>query len=798
MKKIMFATTLILLMFILTNRSYAGERLSLPDRLSFLLDLKEYVVKMQNQQIYSKPAMKKDINNLESKITARLLNSKEYQSVYLKFNQVNPNRAKIFANINKIIKQKNKFDILHGNNMKSQVNKEFNEGLLYSFNKIDGYALKSSLNPMPFVKKNVMRDESDDSNNQPQNDQPPMDPAIQEYMAIGEIFNKIVDDETLQQYGAEVIERSESLITGTNDKLPIKCFKWLIQGAGMCRIALNRENKSRGPFDDTESDYFVAKLKEYVKNIYEKIVVARYKYFDCFVMCEILIYKNNYVEAIDYCVNTKKDFVDSLEIADKIEFLMLMAQITLECPIDEKYLKIGTESYQAVLKIVENPPTREISWPMSPEQLREFTISVYNDGIAKLYQQYQLYKKAITELKKALAMSTSEDYWYEDIVNKINDLTSKIKIVVFTGNLGLSEVYINESNDFNKLDVCELSLKILPGVDEGKEIKVNLSYKGDEAFESIDDMLKNFSGNYNITDLTSRYVDKEHKIKNFGFVDESGQLKETITLTFKDCGEQKIRFKCSHYGGDKFTINAQISGDDEIRSKVIQVWKKYDLRLYSMKLKLVDNEIGLFPDVDKLISTFNECYVKFETKISDKSLPFHPMIAIKETEDETDYIIKLRTYANAIKQSNSTCFSKSNFLNIIGVYGMEGDEHENTTNLNGLYIDDLGNYQLDYMPLYSIFMNYNILRNIGSALENRSGFFYPTIEYKVLIHEAGHAFGIKHPASDDPKYNFIHSADCCMYRGTVNFPGKFCENCKKLIKNNILFIDNATYLELKK
>jgi predicted Zn-dependent protease len=95
-------------------------------------------------------------------------------------------------------------------------------------------------------------------------------------------------------------------------------------------------------------------------------------------------------------------------------------------------------------------------------------------------------------------------------------------------------------------------------------------------------------------------------------------------------------------------------------------------------------------------------------------------------------------------------------------------------------------------------MNYNILRNIGSALENRSGFFYPTIEYKVLIHEAGHAFGIKHPASDDPKYNFIHSADCCMYRGTVNFPGKFCENCKKLIKNNILFIDNATYLELKK
>ena len=66
----------------------------------------------------------------------------------------------------------------------------------------------------------------------------------------------------------------------------------------------------------------------------------------------------------------------------------------------------------------------------------------------------------------------------------------------------------------------------------------------------------------------------------------------------------------------------------------------------------------MIPDVDKLISTFNECYVKFETKISDKSLPFHPMIAIKETEDETDYIIKLRTYANAIKQINSTCFSK--------------------------------------------------------------------------------------------------------------------------------------------
>lgn len=377
---------------------------------------------------------------------------------------------------------------------------------------------------------------------------------------------------------------------------------------------------------------------------------------------------------------------------------------------------------------------------------------------------------------KMLAVAENKNFeYYDDVLKRIayleNSSVSRYKLE-FKGKSIIEKAYINESNDFNKLDICELSLKILPGVDAGKEVKVNLSYKGDEAFESIDDLL-DFNG-YKITDLTSRYIDKERKIKNFGFVDDLGQLKETLTLTFKNSNEQKIYFKCSHYGGDTFTVNAQILGDNEIQSKVIQVWKKSHIHLYSMNI--YENQ-NLFPVLSKnLTDYYEELFIKFDIYKHKEQIPAY--YVIKSSKNIWNESILLYDWINLM--SNKIVFSNER-INIIGINKFIDDKD---SDLNGFGMDIVTHEGIG-QTFYTVLLSTGFTRYSEYASD-----YTNDGEQYILLHEIGHLLGLQHPLDDiNEKGKYKHSSSCGMYSYKDHRNPRaylYCKTCQKIIKNNFL------------
>jgi len=108
-----------------------------------------------------------------------------------------------------------------------------------------------------------------------------------------------------------------------------------------------------------------------------------------------------------------------------------------------------------------------------------------------------------------------------------------------------------------------------------------------------------------------RYIAEDGKtIKKTGFPDD----RSSVTLAFDKNGTEKdFKFKVSGYCGDTFSIKAStnINGIEYTSFLKLQVWRKYELRLYAMKDTSKKN-VDLVPKVDKAIEVFNKCYIELD------------------------------------------------------------------------------------------------------------------------------------------------------------------------------------------
>jgi len=129
--------------------------------------------------------------------------------------------------------------------------------------------------------------------------------------------------------------------------------------------------------------------------------------------------------------------------------------------------------------------------------------------------------------------------------------------------------------------------------------------------------------------------------------------------------------------------------------------------------------------------------------------------------------IVLDVYMDMLVETKIEFKKQNSFINVIGVKKLTGRNPNNSK-----IIDDIMGFSNSSTTqdeqFYSIILGnlYIIERKISQE--------------KILIHELGHCFNLKH--------GDYHASDCFMQQGEIDDPA-FCERCLKEIKNLPIFID---------
>jgi len=479
MKKIIFSLVLLIAIFI---NSFALAQCEIPKhkKICFRWLLKEYACKIVGSQLAAKNNTQNyyDIDGLRKSIYNKVINSKLYYIEYVNFINENPRLSAVYAELNRLIQKKIKYDALDKANpilikpamigRNANYKLTFNDKILHSFS------------PPPMRKDNLFFENKEESNVF-------RTTAAQEmaYAIFENSENWINDIKSLQEYGPLIVTRLETLLTGNDDGLDFDNVDDLLILYCGFKVALENPASYSKPIDQIH--FSNTKYIDLALKIYERAVLPKYKAF--IILRIISIHQCNYPKpnnkkALEFALKAKNDLYNFVDTETKINFLYLIAYNACCCVaqppswnINQKYYQICLDHYTAMLDILK--PMLN-SRALSQEKIKEFIIKAFYDisiapcvGLVTLYALSKNFPEAIKSLDIVISMtSPGEDVhdsavkYREMLLNYIKPLEiSDIKFLSSNGQevkwgeiLEINQEYTIQA--ITKVPVSEPSIKI--------------------------------------------------------------------------------------------------------------------------------------------------------------------------------------------------------------------------------------------------------------------------------------------------------------------------------------------------
>lgn len=397
--------------------AHAENLLSESDKLDFRLKMKEYACKIYYPDLRNaNPAVfKRDIENLQKNILKKISKSSEYYNEYAKFINDTPSISAAFTNFNKSIQQKNKFEMLEKQTQSMPYN-------VPKINNLNSQKYKPTLAEKMLFEFNYNTNSKDTGSNVAK-----VNPeTIQKYQNILNEFKQIDDVETLKQKGPAIIAQSEDILTSKDEELDsLTQVENLVTISGLCSVRLSID------WEGTDTPTIKKHVIEYIKRIYEKATVIRYKYFIGLAVSHANEGLDLYGEAFIFCYKMKEELINKLCWDDKTELLLKIAdELTRKCSKDELYMKISVSCYRLYVQEVDNDPNSDTQNKI----IKKLQTLIY--GLVSTYELYEKYIEAISVLDEVITAPDCPDFIKLDAEEKKKILQElvKIKINVKFGN----------------------------------------------------------------------------------------------------------------------------------------------------------------------------------------------------------------------------------------------------------------------------------------------------------------------------------------------------------------------------
>lgn len=313
------------------------------------------------------------------------------------------------------------------------------------------------------------------------------------------------------------------------------------------------------------------------------------------------------------------------------------------------------------------------------------------------------------------------DEFIEDVKKRkseIESATTSAKIC-FDGEQypGAEKVFVN----IKEKEIYKGTVSIVNFPESLAEINITLTCETRP--EDLEDNGKFFAENPKITNR--RYLTDDGKKKNFGFYDGK-TYKNIVELSLS---RQKPRadynFRTTSYCGDTFIIKAtaKVNGIELSSNKKIQVWRRYELRIYTMK----NNTPDLTPITKDAVEKFKKMFVLLTE--SKNIFVLHKMYIATDCTMEFEDELPLPIYKNELINSGVR-FNKQNlYINIIGADRLRGRDPSDKK--KWIFIDGFSSALLtNDEAFYSILL--------------ANGDLNPLNITKTIFHELGHCFCLSH------------------------------------------------------
>lgn len=666
--------------------------------------------------------------------------------------------------------------------------------------RINKYSLyfRYSRNFNPFHKSKIMKRLEDATKGEKS--------ATDEANDIWNDFDSINDEESMNKLAPSIINRSVSLLTKpvSDDILDPNKANDLFNASARCTIYLKY-----GFVNDISNDTMYNEYSDFVKKVYKSVKINDYKYASILAMENVCFVTNKFDNALEYAISVKDDAFNSFSSFYKASIIDYICSLTINpianFPINDKYFNIGYEYSKLFYDIIDNYEDQSLTddekylyklfWRGSKvaeilayysfidESLTELDYIINSKPPTTYTDDFNIMIKQFTERKNVLITNATNYPYKIDIIIDVEE-SKNIKFENLYKVNGINPIFeVNDkiNNVVKFISTLNVNNKIK------KELPKNLSLVAtyEYIFEN-DDVIKNFYRDPK-QDGSNRELIHDRG-NSFGFIRNEEYNKPIGGYIIDDIVDNKFNFifKHSYFGGDKFKIIIKSLPPYNVNKEIIlEVWKFFDLKLYSMDDKLN-------PDVSGINDIFKSCFVEFNPIVYDKKIEKINYIFYKKNKEINDptYILKFLEILKNHSVKVSEIKNQHKYINIIGcnkmyTYATEnenekayGSYYRHYTIVNGEFVTpskyDNKLNKLDQYYMSTCFMSYGFLR------ENNVN------EMKTLVHELCHSFGLDHLV--DGFYRHSDPFNCVMNSGheVVNFT--ICDNCKYLIRNGSINI----------